>query len=88
MEEMDQIIPWKALSKVIKPYHPKPKGADKRPIGIERMLRIHFLQHWFELLAENGLKTNRGTIVYVPTSTKSKDKARNPDIHQRHKGNQ
>jgi IS5 family transposase len=46
---MDQIIPWKSLSKVIKPYYPKPKGAARRPIGIERMLRIHFLQHWFEL---------------------------------------
>ena len=48
LDEMDQIIPWKALSKVIKPYYPKPKGAGRRPIGIERMLRIHFLQHWFE----------------------------------------
>jgi len=49
LEEMDQIIPWKALSKVIKPYYPKPKGAGRRPIGIERMLRIHFIQYWFEL---------------------------------------
>jgi len=23
LDEMDQIIPWKALSKVIKPYYPK-----------------------------------------------------------------
>jgi len=49
LEEMDRIIPWKTLSKVIKPYYPKPKGAGRRPIGIQRMLRIHFLQHWFEL---------------------------------------
>ena len=150
LDEMDQIIPWKALSKAIKPYYPKPKGAGRRPIGIERMLRIHFLQHWFELsdpgaeealydsramrqfvgidlgkepvpdettilnfrhlmerynlgdemfqlvnvyLAENGLKVNRGTIVDAtiidaPTSTKNKDKARDPDMHQTRKGNQ
>ena len=150
LEEMDRIIPWKALSKVIKPYYPKPKGAGRRPIGIERMLRIHFLQHWFELsdpgaeealydsramrqfvgidlgkepvpdettilnfrhlmerhnlgdemfrlvneyLAENGLKVNRGTIVDAtiidaPTSTKNKDKARDPDMRQTRKGNQ
>jgi IS5 family transposase len=31
LEEMDRIIPWKALSKVIKPYYPKPKGAGRRP---------------------------------------------------------
>ena len=49
LEEMGRIIPWKALSKVIKPYYPKPRGAGRRPIGIQRMLRIHFLQHWFEL---------------------------------------
>ena len=35
--------PWKELSKVIKPYYPKLKGAGRRPIGIQRMLRIHFL---------------------------------------------
>jgi IS5 family transposase len=114
------------------------------------MLRIHFLQHWFELsdpgaeealydsramrlfvgidlgrepvpdetticnfrhlmernnlgdelfrlvnvyLAENGLKLNRGTIVdatiiNAPSSTKNKEKQRDPDMHQTRKGNQ
>ena len=62
LEEMDQIIPWKALSKVIKPYYLKPKGAGRRPIGFERMLRIHFIQHWFELSdpgAEEALYDSR-----------------------------
>lgn len=49
LQEMDQIIPWAELSAVIEPFYPKPKGAGRRPIGIERMLRIHFLQHWFNL---------------------------------------
>lgn len=49
LEEMEQIIPWKELSAVIEPFYPKPEGAGRRPVGIERMLRIHFLQHWFEL---------------------------------------
>lgn len=47
--QMDQIIPWQALAQVIKPYYPAPKGAGRRPVGIERMLRIHFMQHWFNL---------------------------------------
>ena len=51
LEEMNRIIPWKALSKAIKAYYPKPKGAGRRPKGIERMLRIHFLPHGFELSA-------------------------------------
>ena len=150
LEEMESIIPWVELTEVIKPYYPVPKKAGRRPVGIERMLRIHFLQHWFELsdpaaeealydsramrrfvgidlgkeavpdettilkfrhlmeahnlgdqlfhlvneyLIENGLKVNRGTIVdatiiNAPTSTKNKDKARDPDMHQTRKGNQ
>lgn len=50
LEEMEQIIPWQELSEAIKPYYPKePKGAGRKPIGLLRMLKIHFLQHWFEL---------------------------------------
>ena len=47
--QMEEIIPWKELSAVIEPHYPKPKGSGRRPIGIERMLRIHFMQHWFNL---------------------------------------
>ena len=49
LEEMEVIIPWKDLTEAIEPFYPKPKGAGRRPVGIERMLRIHFLQHWFNL---------------------------------------
>ena len=150
LNEMDQIIPWRDLCKVIKPFYPKPKAAGRPPVGLERMLRIHFLQHWFNLtdpaveealyesrsmrrfvgidlgrepapdettvckfrhlleahnlggrlfelingyLQENGLKVSTGTIVdatiiEAPSSTKNKDKARDPDMHQTKKGNQ
>ncbi len=150
LEDMEQVIPWKELTEAIKPYYPKPKGAGRRPVGIERMLRIHFLQHWFELsdpgaeealydsramrrfvgidlgrepvpdettickfrhlmekynlgdelfrivnvyLEENGMKVSRGTIVdatiiNAPSSTKNKDKQRDPEMHQTRKGNQ
>ncbi len=49
LEGMDQIIPWAELAAVIEPFYPAGKGAGRPPIGIERMLRIHFLQHWFNL---------------------------------------
>lgn len=49
LSEMDQIIPWKELAAVIEPHYPKPKGAGRRPVGVERMLRIYFMQHWFNL---------------------------------------
>jgi len=150
--EMDEIVPWRDLCKVIKPFYPKVKrkGAGRPPVGLERMLRIHFLQHWFNLsdpaveealydsramrsfvgidlgrepapdettvckfrhllevhnlgdrlfqlineyLEENGLKVSTGTIVDAtiidaPTSTKNKDKKRDPEMHQTRKGNQ
>lgn len=150
LDDMEQIIPWQDLCAAIEPYYPKPEGAGRRPVGIERMLRIHFLQHWFDLsdpgaeealydsramrtfvgidlgrepvpdettilnfrhlmerynlggelfrlvnvyLEENGMKVARGTIVdatiiNAPSSTKNKDKKRDPDMHQTRKGNQ
>jgi len=148
--QMNEIIPWRDLAKVIEPFYPKPKGAGRPPIGVERMLRIHFLQHWFHLsdpaveealydsramrqfvgidlgrepapdettickfrhlleahnlgprlfaiigdyLAENGLRVSTGTIVdatiiNAPSSTKNRDHARDPEMHQTKKGNQ
>jgi IS5 family transposase len=151
LDEMSQIIPWEELCEAIKPFYPEPpKGAGRKPVGLARMLRIHFLQHWFELsdpgaeealydsramrmfvgidlgkepvpdettickfrhlmeknnlggelfrlvnvyLEENGLKVSRGTIVdatiiNAPSSTKNKEKQRDPEMHQTRKGNQ
>ena len=150
LDEMEQVIAWTDLTEAIEPYYPKPDGAGRRPVGIERMLRIHFLQHWFELsdpgaeealydsramrgfvgidlgrepvpdettickfrhlmekynlgdelfqivniyLEENGMKVSRATIVdatiiNAPSSTKNKDKKRDPEMHQTRKGNQ
>jgi IS5 family transposase len=45
---MNRVIPWEALCAVVEPHYPK-KGNGRPPIGLERMLRIHFLQHWFNL---------------------------------------
>ena len=45
---MDALVPWAALCQVIEPHYPK-AGNGLPPIGLKRMLRIHFLQHWFNL---------------------------------------
>jgi transposase, IS5 family len=149
LAEMDQIVPWTRLCALIEPYYPK-AGAGRPPIGLERMLRIHFLQHWFNLsdpaaeealydspamrafagidlgrepapdettlckfrhlleehelgaaifnevnrcLAAKGVKIAKGTIVDAtiidaPSSTKNKDQARDPEMHQTKKGNE
>lgn len=48
LAEMDQVIPWKRLVALIEPHYPKP-GRGRRPLRLEKMLRIYFLQHWFDL---------------------------------------
>jgi len=44
---MQAIVPWAALCEVIESHYPK-AGSGRPPIGLERMLRIHFI-HWFNL---------------------------------------
>ena len=48
LAEMERVVPWSALCALIEPFYPK-SGNGRPPIGIERMLRIYFLQHWFNL---------------------------------------
>lgn len=153
LQEMDKAVPWARLIELIEPHYyaaPAPGQAGRRPVGLERMLRMYFLQHWFNLsdpaaeealydsismrnfvgidlgreaapdettlckfrhlierhdlgkrifeevhvhLESRGVKVSTGTIVdatiiAAPPSTKNKDKARDPDMHQTKKGNQ
>ena len=46
--EMERVVPWSALCALIEPFYPKP-GNGRPPIGVERMLRLYFLQQWFNL---------------------------------------
>jgi IS5 family transposase len=46
--EMDRVVPWSALCALIEPVYPK-AGNGRPPVGLERMLRIYFLQAWFNL---------------------------------------
>lgn len=149
LSRMDKLVPWTEFCSVIEPYYPK-AGNGRPPIGLERMLRMYFIAHWFnladeacedalyditafrdfcqidlgcegvpdatsllnfrhlleryelgaalfakvgELLLSNGLKLSGGTIVdatiiSAPSSTKNKEKARDPEMHQTKKGNQ
>jgi IS5 family transposase len=48
LAEMEHVVPWSALCELIEPVYPKP-GNGRPPIGVERMLRIYFLQQWFNL---------------------------------------
>ena len=51
LSEMEIVVPWLLLIGVIEPFYPKGKRG-RPPIGIERMLRIYFLQQWYGLADE------------------------------------
>lgn len=147
LAEMDQIIPWKELVRLIEPHYPK-AGRGRQPLGLEKMLRIYLLQIWFDLsdpqaedsiydsesmrrfvgvelpddvvpdettilrfrrlleqnkltegifdevkalLEKRGLLVRSGTIVdatiiSAPSSTKNRDKNRDPEMSQTKKG--
>lgn len=149
LEKMEQVVPWSRLIEVIEPYYPQSGKRGRQPIGLERMLRMYFVQQWYGLadeavedaiydsqalrnflgidlsresvpdattlmgfrhlleandlpqallvevnamLIERGLLMSRGTLVdatliAAPSSTKNKEHARDPDMHQTKKGN-
>lgn len=49
--EMEKVVPWGRLCAVVEPHYPAGKRG-RPPIGIERMLRIYFLQQWYALADE------------------------------------
>lgn len=147
LSEMDEILPWKQLLSPIRKHYPK-AGNGRRPYPLESMLRIYFMQQWYQLsdpamedslydiesmrrfaklsldtipdestilgfrhlleryeltaklfritekyLSKQGLILSEGTIVdasivSAPSSTKNKDRQRDPEMKQSKKGNQ
>jgi IS5 family transposase len=53
--EMERVVPWKALLALIEPHYPKSGRVGRPPIGLERMLRMYFLQQWYSL-SDEGLE--------------------------------
>jgi IS5 family transposase len=48
LAEMDAVIPWSRLLGLIEPHYPK-AGNGTQPKPMEQMLRIYFMQNWFNL---------------------------------------
>jgi IS5 family transposase len=44
--EMEAVVPWMRLLAVIEPVYPQ-AGNGRRPYELPTMLRIHFMQQWF-----------------------------------------
>ncbi len=48
LAEMDAVIPWRRLLKLIEPHYHQGR-TGRQPHDLERMLRIYFMQQWFNL---------------------------------------
>ena len=48
LQEMDRVIPWGTVFAIILPHYVK-AGRGRRPLPLETMLRVYFLQQWFDL---------------------------------------
>ena len=67
LEEMEQVVPWAELCGLIEPVYAK-AGYGRPPVGAERMLRIYFLQQWFNLSdpgVEEALYDSAGMRKFV-----------------------
>jgi len=51
LARMEGLIPWAKLLAVIEPFYPKGERGHP-PIGLERMLRVYFLEQWYGLADE------------------------------------
>jgi IS5 family transposase len=68
LAQMQRVMPWAELVALIEPVYPSGEGAGRPPVGLERMLRIHFLQHWFNLsdpAVEEALYDSRSMREFV-----------------------
>src|ERR1019366_8241242 len=48
LEEMEQVVPWVELQALVEPHYPKGENG-RPPVGLSIMLRVYFLQQWFNL---------------------------------------
>jgi IS5 family transposase len=51
LARMEEVIPWAKLLAVVEPHYPQGKRG-RPPVGLERMLRVYFLQQWYALADE------------------------------------
>src|SRR5579875_414281 len=60
LEEMDAVMPWPELLGLIEPHYPK--GAmGRKPVRLNTMLRVYFLQQWIALSDSVWMKARSAT---------------------------
>ncbi len=68
LDEMIRVLPWADLVAAIAPVYPMTQRPGHSPVGSERMLRLHYLQQWFNLSdpgVEEALDDSRAMRQFV-----------------------
>ncbi|MEI6030745.1 MAG: IS5 family transposase [Synechococcaceae cyanobacterium ELA739] len=64
LQEMEAVVPWKALIDLIEPYYPKTSSKGGRPpYPLATMLRVNLMQQWYDL-SDSGMED---ALIEVPT---------------------
>jgi hypothetical protein len=75
LTDMDRIIPWPEMTAAVERVYPKiSENGGRPPIPLERILRIHFLQLWFNLC---GLGTSLTSAIVGANALTRRSKLRN-----------
>ncbi len=48
LDQMEQVVPWAELQALVEGHYPKGENG-RPPVGLSIMLRVYFLQQWFNL---------------------------------------
>ena len=52
LADMERVVPWARLIAAVAPNYPTSGRRGRPPVGLERMLRMYFVQQWYGLADE------------------------------------
>ena len=84
LAEMEQVVPWSRLISIIEPHSPKGGQRGRPPIGIERMLRMYFIQQWYGLADVAGGGCHLRQPVPAQLLQHRPERAISPRCHHSH----
>src|SRR6266404_4810745 len=67
LDEMERVVPWAELAALVEPHYPKGENG-RPPVGLGIMLRVYFVQQWFNLSdpgAEDALYESQALRRFV-----------------------
>jgi IS5 family transposase len=68
LAEMDAVVPWKRLRRLIAPHYPQLGQTGRQPYALDVMLRLYCVQQWFALsdpAAEDALYDSEAIRRFV-----------------------